>query len=142
MLFRSPATTLDVAGAPPTTTGGVREGRASLPRGLTGTLYALGDDATLTEVDLAGGRTRVATLTFAVEPWLVTQVVALERVVLVATRRQVYAVDRASLSTGTPVADNRWIVAPPGGAWAALVPFGNASGEVTVLDGKIGRAHV
>jgi len=129
-----PATTI-APSAPTPTTAAVREGRASVPRGLSGTLYALTADATLAEVDLAGGRTRLASLSFGVEPWLVTQVVALERVVLIATRRQVYAVDRATLLEQTLVADGRWVVAPPGGAWAALVPFGGASGEVTVLDG-------
>jgi hypothetical protein len=129
------ATTIAPSTPTPTTTAGVREGRASIPRGLSGTLYALTADATLAEVDLAGGRTRLASLSFGVAPWLVTQVVALEQVVLIATRRQVYSVDRATLLEQTLVADGRWIVAPPGGAWAALVPFGGASGEVTVLDG-------
>jgi hypothetical protein len=131
----APATTIEPS-TPAVTAPEVREGRVSVPRGLSGTLYALAADATLAEVDLAEGRTRLATLSFSVQPWLVTQVVALEEVVLVATRRQVYSVDRATLLDQVLVADGRWIVAPPDGAWAALVPFGGAAGPVTVLDGS------
>jgi hypothetical protein len=116
----------------------VTEGRVAVPDGLTGTLYALGEDETLVEIDLATGRSRVADLTFEIAPWFVNQVVALPEVVLVANRRQVFVIDRATLSQQQRLADDRWVVAPPSGAWAALVPFGAAAGreEITILDGR------
>lgn len=129
-----PPTTVAAKPVAPTMPGTVTEAQLPVPSGLAGTLYAVTDDDRLAEVDLATGRSRLAELSFEVQPWLVTQVVALEEVVLISTRRQVYAVDRATLSEHSRVADGRWVVAAPDGSWAALVPFGAATGEITFLD--------
>lgn len=127
---------------PPTTVAGAADERPPLaesdlpvPSGMAGTLYALGEDESLIEIDLASGHARLAVLQFDIVPWFSSAVVALDRVVLVANGRQVFAVDRATLTEQQRVADERWVVAPPSGAWAALVPFGAAGGEVVVLDG-------
>ena len=127
--------TVDTQPAPPPTPAPLTEGQVSLPPGLEGTLYALGEDETLVEVDLPTGRTRVATLDFDVAPWFVSQVVALQDVVLVVTRRQVFSIDRATLSEQHRVAEQRWVVAAASGQWAALVPFGAGAATVQLLDG-------
>lgn len=129
----APPTTLERAPAqqrPP-----LSESDLPVPPGMAGTLYALGEDESLIEIDLGSGHARLAALQFDIAPWFVSQVVALEEVVLVGNRRQVFAVDRASMADQQRIADERWIVAPPSGRWAALVPFGAAAGEVVVLNG-------
>lgn len=110
--------------------------RGALPTDLRGTLYGITDDDGLFELDLTTGLTREVTLEFGVAPWLVSQVVVLEEQVLIASRRQVYAVDRATLVNQRQIASGRWVVAPATGEWAALVPFGAGGGAVTVLDGE------
>ncbi|MGE0730994.1 MAG: hypothetical protein AB7O92_22510 [Acidimicrobiia bacterium] len=129
--------------APPTTVAPaaaqqrppVSEGTLPVPPGMSGILYALGEDESLIELDLASGRTRLAALQFDVAPWFVSQVVALRDIVLVGNRREVFSVDRATMTDQQRVAQDRWIVAPPSGAWAALVPFGAATGDIVILDG-------
>ncbi len=113
----------------------VTETQLPVPSSMSGTLYVLGKDATLTEIDLPTGRTRSARLTFRVEPGPTTQVVPLRDVVLIGTRRQVFMVDRATLAEQNRLADERWIVGSPDGTWAALVPFGAAASDVIMLDG-------
>lgn len=130
----APPTTLERAPArerPP-----LSESDLPVPAGMAGTLYALAEDESLIEIDLASGHTRLAALQFDIAPWFVSQVVALDEIVLVGNRRQVFAVDRATMGDQQRIADDRWIVAPPSGRWAALVPFGAAAGEVVVLDGS------
>ncbi len=114
----------------------VTETQLSLPSGIAGTLYLLAEDATLTEIDLPTGRSRSTRLTFRVEPGASTQVVALQNVVLIGTRRQVFSVDRATLSQQQRLAEERWILGAADGTWAALVPFGAAAAEITMLNGS------
>ncbi len=102
----------------------------------TGTLYVLAEDETLTEIDLATGQTREAPLSFPVETWFANQAVPLRTTVLVMTRRQVWAVDRATLLDQRRVGSDAWVAAAPDGSWAALVPFNGAGGGVVLLDGN------
>ncbi|MFN0028147.1 MAG: hypothetical protein ACKV2O_13350 [Acidimicrobiales bacterium] len=106
-----------------------------LPAQLSGTMYAVTDDDSLVELDLVNGNGRRASLGFQAAPWLVSQVVALDDTVLIASRRRVYAVDRATLQVQQELAADRWVAAPPRGDWAALVPFGAGGGAVTLVDG-------
>lgn len=105
------------------------------PALLSGTMYALTDEDSLVELDLLSGKGRRARLGFDAAPWLVSQVVALEETVLISSRREVYAVDRATLQDQQLLAADRWVVSSPRRDWAALVPFGAGGGAVTVVDG-------
>lgn len=110
-----------------------------LPEGLSGSLFVVGDDEVLTEIDLGSGNSRVAELNFEVERWYVNQVVPLRDIVLVATRRDVYAIDRATLKVQRHVAEGTWVSAAPDGSWAALVPYGSGGGDVRFIDGAGAR---
>jgi hypothetical protein len=107
-----------------------------VPAGLTGSLFVLAEDESLTEIDLASGNSRVALLDFPVERWFVNQVAPLQDVVLVGTRRDLYAIDRATLTAQDHIATDVWVAAAPDGSWAALVPYGAGVGEVRLIDGR------
>jgi hypothetical protein len=107
-----------------------------VPAGLSGSLFVLAEDESLTEIDLASGNSRVALLDFPVERWFVNQVSPLQDVVLVGTRRDLYAIDRATLTAQDHIADNVWVAAAPDGSWAALVPYGEGGSTVQLVDGS------
>lgn len=132
----APPTTGTTDRSTATTRPGVTQRALPPTRDTQGTLFVLGEDETLTEVDLTTGRSREATLTFPVETWFANQAVPLQQAILVVTRRQVWSVDRETLRTQRRVGTDVWVAAAPDGSWAALVPFNGAGQGVTLLDAQ------